>query len=104
MAKYYGNIGFAESTETTPGVWVDVISEKYYSGDIKRDTTKFESSEGLNNNLNISNRVSIIADQFAEQNLCNMRYIVWRGVKWEIKSIDVNPPRHILTLGGVYNG
>mgnify|MGYP001450408843 FL=1 len=40
MAKFYGVIGYAETTETAPGVWAEVITERNYSGDVIRNTRR----------------------------------------------------------------
>ena len=46
---------------------------------------------------------SIIADPFAYQNFHAMRYIEWMGAKWKITKVNVQSPRLILSVGGVYN-
>ena len=104
MAKFYGIIGFSEQKETKPGVWTNVITERYYYGDVIRNTRKLQGSEYLNDNLNISNEFSIVADPFANENFHNMRFIEFMGSKWKITSVDVRFPRLLLTVGVVYNG
>lgn len=104
MAKFYGAIGYGNTEETKPGVWKEIITERSYFGDVLQFTKRSESSEHLNDNLNLSNRISIVADPFATENFCSMRYIVWAGAKWKITNIEVQYPRLILTIGGVYNG
>ena len=34
MAKFYGVIGYAETLETSPGVWTEQITERNYYGDL----------------------------------------------------------------------
>lgn len=104
MAKFYGVIGYAETAETSPGVWSEVPVEKNYYGDVIRDTRRWQASENLNDNLVVSNKISVVADAYAYQNFHAMRYIKWMGAFWKISEIDVQRPRLILTLGGVYNG
>ena len=104
MAKFYGAIGYAETVETAPGVWTEVITERNYSGDVTRISRSWQAGENLNDDLNINNQISIISDPFAEQNFYAMRYIKWMGASWKISKIDVQRPRLILTIGGVYNG
>ena len=103
MAKFYGQIGYAETKETAPGVWREVITERTYTGDVLRNTRRWENSENLNDNLNVNNLISIVADAFAYQNFFAIRYIVWAGSKWKITNVEVQRPRLILTIGGVYN-
>ena len=104
MAKFYGVIGFAESSETAPGVWTEGITERNYSGDVVKISKRWQAGENLNDNLTVNNKISIIADPFAYQNFHTMKYIQWFGAFWKITEIDVQRPRIILTIGGVYNG
>lgn len=104
MAKFFGKIGFAKMTETTTGVWKEIVSEKQYYGDVISHTRRWEKGEWLNDNLNVNNKFSIVADNYIYENLGYMRYIEWMGTKWKISSFEVERPRLILTVGGVYNG
>lgn len=104
MAKFYGAIGYAVTEETAPGIWTEKIDERMYYGDIIRNTRKYQSSGQLNDDLNISNEFSIIADLFANKNFQSMKYVKFMGAKWKITNIEVQYPRLILTVGGVYNG
>ena len=103
MSKYYGTIGYTKTIETTPGVWEETIIEKNYKGDVLRNTRRYESADKLNDNININNQISIIADSYAYENFFSMRYITWLGSKWKITNIEVQRPRLLLTIGGVYN-
>lgn len=104
MAKFYGMIGYCNTVETSPGVWEEQPIERPYSGDLNRNIRKLESSGNLNDDINISNEISIIADQFAYQNFHAMRYVEFMGAKWKISSVEVRHPRLILMTGGLYNG
>ena len=104
MAKFHGAIGYALLEESSPGVWIDTIVEKNYRGDIILDQRRFQSSENLNDNINIDNSISILADAYAYENLGFMKYIVWNKVAWKIQSFSINRPRIVLQIGGVYNG
>ena len=104
MAKWYGAIGYAETVEVRPGVKEEQITELNYFGDLVRNSRRLISTDQLNNNINVANEISILADPFAEQNFHNMRYVEFMGAKWKISNVDVQRPRLILTLGGLYNG
>lgn len=104
MAKFYGDIGYASTVETVPGVWDDVITKRNYYGDVIKNTSRMQSGENLNDNLSVNNTISIVADQYAFENFQNMRYVKWMGALWKITNVDVQRPRLILTIGGVYNG
>ena len=103
MAKFYGKIGYAETVETKQDVWEEQYTERAYYGDLKRSTSRYQSTEQLNDDLTISNEISIVADPFAYQNFHLMRYVEFGGTKWKITNVEVLFPRLIRTIGGVYN-
>ena len=104
MAKFYGAIGYAETVETAPGVWVERILERNYYGELVRNTRRLQTADQLNDNLNIANEISIVSDPYANENFHAMRYVEFMGAKWKVTSVEVKYPRLILTVGGVYNG
>ena len=104
MAKFYGAIGYTEQVETSPGVHVNIITERMYFGDLTRNVRRLESSGHLNDDINIANEISIVADPFAYDNFHAMIYIEFMGAKWKITNVEVQRPRLILTTGGKYNG
>jgi hypothetical protein len=106
MAKFHGKIGYVKTveSETAPGVFDQVVTEYSYSGDVIRDTRRWERSNNLNDNLNISNTFSVVGDWYSYDNFSQMRYIEYLGTKWKITNVEVQRPRLILTVGGVYNG
>ena len=104
MAKFYGAIGYAKTEEIKPGVWKEQITERTYYGDLVRNTRRLQAGEGLNDNINVANEISIIADPFANENFHSMRYAYFMGAKWKITNVEVAYPRLILTVGGLYNG
>lgn len=105
MAKFFGTIGYAVRVESKPGVYKDKVVEREYFGDLVKNTTRrYESSGGLNDNIIISNNISIIADAFALENFSNIKYVEFMGVRWIVSSVEIQHPRLLLSLGGVYNG
>lgn len=104
MAKFCGNIGFVKTVETEPGIWKEQAEEHMYYGDITSPVIRNQSSGGINDDINISNTISIVADPFANENVQYMRYVVIEGTKWKINSVSLQYPRLSLSIGGVYNG
>lgn len=102
--KYYGQIGFRTTSEIKAGVWEESIVEHSYYGDVIKNTRQYRSGDKVNDDLDINNQVSIVADPFARNHFHEMIYIKWMGAAWKITAIDVQFPRLILTIGGVYNG
>ena len=103
MAKYYGAIGYSVTRETAPSVYEEEITERNYFGEVIRNLHRWQSGQYLNDNLEIDNSISIVADPFALQHFSQVRYVVWNGVKWKVKSVEVQYPRLLLSIGGVYN-
>lgn len=104
MAKWFGKVGYAEMLETAPGVWTENIVEREYSGGTYRNTRRLQSSDKLNDDVTVGNEISFIADPYANENFHSVRYAEFMGIKWKVTNVDVQYPRLILTLGGVYNG
>lgn len=105
MAKFFGPIGFAVSVEERPGVYRDRIEEHNYVGDVKRNSSRWTSNpDSTLDDMNINNQFSIIADPFAQNNFHTMKYLRYMGTNWKITNVEVQYPRLVLTVGGVYNG
>ncbi len=104
--RFFGVVGYGESTEdpSDSGVWVDTITEVEYFGDVIRNTRKLDSGENVNDDINVSNSISIVADEFANEHFFKIKYVVWSGVLWTVTDVEVRSPRLILSLGSVYNG
>lgn len=104
MARYFGKIGYQLLDETKPGKFMEDIIERDYFGDEVRNSSRWETSNlGSNDDLNIQNTISIVADAFAYQNAQRIRYATYMGQKWKVKTVEIARPRLILALGGVYN-
>lgn len=104
MARYYGKIGYADTVETRPGIWEETIIEHSYQGDATRNTRRIsQMNEQINDNINVSMDISIVADPYAYQNFHKIKYITYLGSKWKVNNVEVNFPRLILHIGDVYN-
>lgn len=105
MANWCGKIGFAINSETSPGIWEPtIVEQKYYGQVVNLKRSLQSSSDGVNDNKILKNSISIIADPFANNNFSDIAYVEFRGKKWKISEVEVQFPRLILSLGGVYNG
>lgn len=102
--KFYGKIGFSYQAETAPGVIDSLSEERDVYGDVLSNVRRWDNSNEINDNLTVSNRLSVVASRFIYEHLGAMKYVVWNGTSWKIKSAEIVRPRIILTLGEVYNG
>lgn len=104
MAKFSGVVGYAHNQLVRPGVYDDVIVERRLYGDVTRNTRQLRDNEKVNSDLTVQNSVSVVADAYANQHFFAIRFVEWAGVCWEVDNVEVQHPRLLLTLGGVYNG
>ncbi len=106
MARFFGEVGYGDSVETPlgSGVWVDVITEFDYQGDVIRNTRNLKDGESVNDDITVANSISVVADEYAFEHFFNIKYIRWAGVLWTVTTVEVRNPRLILSLGSVYNG
>ena len=104
MTKFYGNIGFEHTVETSPGIWEPIVQPRKCAGDVLTSSRRFENGTGINDNLVLSTRLSIVMDKFVKENFSMIRYVEYLGVKWKVTNAEILYPRIILSLGGVYNG
>jgi len=104
MARFYGKIGYGVSEEAVQGVWSDEITERAYYGDVLNDLRSTSASEKVNDDIRLQHRISIVADAYALGNYLQIKYVEWAGFLWTVNSVEIERPRLILSLGGVYNG
>lgn len=102
--KFNGVVGYGEQVEVSSGIWDDVIVEKTYFGDIRRNTRRLSESQSVNDDLTVNNSISIVADAYAGEHFHAIRYVQWAGTLWKVTEVEVQGPRLLMRLGGVYNG
>lgn len=104
MSKWYGKVGFADTVEYEPGAYENESVEKLYYGDVISNRWKKESGDRVNDNINLSNQISIVADPYAFMHCSKIVYVEYMGTKWKVIDIEPQFPRLILNVGGIYNG
>lgn len=108
MARFHGIVGFIQTVESDPinhpSVWTEETYERTYYGDVMRNTRRWDQNGSINDNLVINNTISIVADDFANAHIGAMKYVKWHGDLWKITNVEIQRPRLILTIGGLYNG
>lgn len=104
MARFHDVVGYGATVEKAAGVWEDVIIERSYFGELLRNNRKLQDEGNLNKELTVQNSISIVADAYANEHFFAIRYVRWAGSLWTVTDVEVQRPRLILRLGGVYNG
>lgn len=105
MSKFYGKIGFAYTVEDPPGsaIWVGKETERQYYGDIVRNSSRWQGTDKVNDDLVFNDNFSILADPFAIDHWSSIRWVEYLGVKWKATSVEPQYPRIVISVGGVYN-
>lgn len=104
MNKWYGKVGYVETAEVEPGIWEEQETERYYYGELVRNSSKFQTSGDVNDDRDVSVELSIVADPYLDLHFNSIRYVEFMGVKWKVNTVEPKYPRLVLTLGGEYNG
>lgn len=102
MAKYCGVIGYAVSSGTD-GIWTETMVERKYCGDVVKNNRRIMAPDKVNSDVTVTNQISIVSDPYALQNVNAIRYATYMGAKWTVADVEVQYPRLILSLGGIYN-
>ena len=101
--KYSGTIAFVHTTQTSPDVWKEQTTERFYTGDCLENHLHAELTSEINMSPGVNYSISIVMDPYLRDNFHHIRWLTFNGAKWTVKTVDVNPPRLRLYLGGLYN-
>lgn len=105
MARFHGVVGFSTgSVETAADVFVEQVVERPYFGLVIDNTRQLELGDQINADLRVRVSISIVADEYADEQFHAIRYVVWAGQRWIVTDVAVRRPRLVLSLGGLYNG
>lgn len=104
MARFNGKVGYGISTEVAVDVWSDVITERAYKCDSVRQSKSTVQSDSMTDDIRLEDRISIVADEFSMANYMRIKYVERAGSRWTVTAVEVQRPRLLLSLGGVYNG
>lgn len=104
MARFHDKVGYELPGTRVGGVYKANVVERDHTGDILKAVRSLEPSDKVNDNIRLQNRIEIMADAYALENFAFIKYVSWNGVRWTVTSVEVQRPRLILDLGGVYNG
>lgn len=105
--KYSGMAGVVEdSIEISPGIWKPAgVREIKATGDFVSSRKEFSvRSDSTNDDVTMSNTISIVMSKDLFNNLSNLRYLTVNGARYKVTSFEINRPRIVITLGGLWNG
>ena len=104
MTKFAGLVGFAAGqSEVRPGIVEEAYEEHPMRGDVIRASKVEQESNTRYDTMALSNRISVMGDKYAYDNFMAIRYVKYMGGQWKVTDVEIQRPRMILTLGGVFN-
>lgn len=104
MAKWHGIIGFAESVETSPGIFTSTIVERKYVGEAIRISQNMQYSTSVEGGIRPRVQLRLLCDNYALDHISEMKFIEYAGKIWFVSDFDFVYPNITLNIGGVYNG
>ena len=67
-------------------------------------TKQNQERDQVLDDITVRNSISIVADPYANEHFFAIRYVAWAGSLWRVTDVEVQRPRLLLRLGGIYNG
>lgn len=110
MAKFAGLVGYVTQEESAPGVWSPVENPKPMKGDIIRQSStngngsRIGDTGKVNDDITLGHRVSLLGDAYAFENYFSIKWVQIGSKKWTVTSVEMQRPRVIVSLGGLWNG
>lgn len=104
MSRFHGKVGYELPGQLVKNVWTANVEERDLYGDILNETRSLEPSDKVNDDFRVQHRISVMADAFLLENYAKIKYVEMGGGRWTVTSVQIQRPRLILTLGGVYRG
>lgn len=104
MTKVSCIAGYAKQEEVEPGIFEDVITERRIRGDLLGDVQRRNAAITINDEITITNRLSVIADKYINDNMNALVYVKLDGVYWKVSSIENQRPRLLIYFGGMWHG
>lgn len=104
MARFTGLVGYVTQEEKVPGVWSQVETQRMMKGDVISQSSHSQNGDKLNSDITLNQRVSLLGDLYAFNNYYNLKWIKIHGRKWTVSSVEIQRPRIIVAVGGLWNG
>lgn len=100
--KWFGEIGYFEETENVDGVTTNTFQTQQYYGDIIKNYKTNTDAGTVNEDFDVNNRISVVADPYLIGHFHRIAWITFMDVKFKVHSVELQYPRLIVSLGGVY--
>ena len=101
--RFHGRVGYVDTVETQPGFWEDQLTFRTYYGFVIQNRKRDVIGSKVNADIQVTNQISIVADAYARDHIFKLRCVEWQGALWSVSDVEVQPPRLVLSIGGLYN-
>lgn len=102
--RWSGKLGISQQTETSPGVWEDVITERAALGTIEQRSEVLDRDDSILPRYRTSTSISLLSRGVVNLENSDIAYVTWRGRNWVPASIVEEYPEITIFIGEVYNG
>lgn len=97
-------LGTSGQVEEPPGVWEDIITEVPVLGTVKQTTEVLDGTSDILPRYHTTTSISVPARGVGPQDNSSIRYITYKGKRWQIASIVDDPPEIVIFMGEEYHG
>lgn len=102
--RYSGKLGIVQQTEVRPGIWEETVTEVSALGTVRQTTEALDGSDAVLPRYRTTTSVSVSARGVGPIDNSDIRYITFKGKRWQIATIVDEPPKIVIYIGEVYNG
>lgn len=102
--RYSGKLGLVQQTEVRPGIWEETVTEVSVLGEVRQRTEVLDSGDAILPRYRTTTSISVPARGVGPRDNSMIRYITYKGDRWQIASIVDEPPRIVVYIGEVYRG
>lgn len=102
--RYSGKLGVSEQKEVRDGIWEDVITEYSVLGTVEQTTGVLEGGDNVLPRASTTTSITVPGRSREVRDNSDLRYITYKGIRWQIERIVDNPPMIVIYIGEVYNG
>lgn len=102
--RWSGKLGYSEQTETSPGVWENVITEREALGQVKQRTEVLNPSDTVLPRYETSTSISVLSQGTDKIDYSNLAYVTYKGKNWVPRNIVEDFPRMTIFIGEEYHG
>lgn len=104
MLRYSGKLGIAQQTEVRPGIWEETVTEVPVLGTVRNRTETLDGADSVLPRYRTTTSVSVPARGQGQMDNSDIRYLTYKGKRWQIGSIVDDYPNLVIYIGEVYNG